>query len=162
MQVIGVDPGLGGAIAIVQGEELLQIDDLPVESIGGHGTVKRRIAAAQLAAMLRGYRSKFPGEHWLVVVERVAAMPKQGVSSVFSLGDTSGCLRGVLQTLGFQTELVTPQAWKKALKVPADKDVARTIASARWPDMAHHWALKKSHNRAEAALLARYGWDVFA
>lgn len=155
--VIGIDPGLTGALATVRGRDLLRVDDMPVET-SGRGNVKRRVSAAALADLLRTIRSS---DDVLVVIEFVAAMPKQGVSSVFSLGDTAGCIRGVVQSLRMRCEFVTPSAWKQQLKLTGDKDLSRTLASQRWPDRAQWWPAKCHHNRAEAALLAAYGWETY-
>jgi crossover junction endodeoxyribonuclease RuvC len=154
--ILGIDPGLSGALAIVRGHQLLAVHDLPAEPIGGTGTVKRRLAAAELAELL--WRNTWAGAGSLVaVVERVNAMPGQGVASVFSLGDTAGCLRGVLQAAGIRIEYVTPASWKKALRVPADKGGARAVALAQWPEQADTFSRARDHNRAEAALIALYG-----
>lgn len=158
---LGIDPGLSGALALVQGPRLLRVDDMPAESIGGTGTVKRRVSAPQLAALLREIKAQHDDDI-LAVIERVSAGSGQGVSSVFSLGDTAGCIRGVLQTLGFRVEFVTPSQWKQTLKVSKDKNVARTMACARWPEQAALFARVKDADRAEAALLAAYGWQVYA
>jgi crossover junction endodeoxyribonuclease RuvC len=155
--ICGIDPGLSGALAIVRDSRLRSVHDMPAEPVGGSGKVKRRVAAAELAALLRALLCEH--DDLIAVVERVASMPQQGVASVFSLGDTAGCLRGVLQSVGLRFELVTPVAWKRALSVPAEKGGARTIALARWPNEAGCFARAKDHNRAEAALIALYGWQ---
>jgi crossover junction endodeoxyribonuclease RuvC len=162
MIVIGVDPGLGGAIAAVTQHRLLDVDDMPTEDMGGKATVKRRVSCSLLATLLRDYRARYGGEEWLVVMERVSAGSGQGVASAFSFGDSYGAVRGVVQTMRMRMELVTPSQWKQSLKVPKDKNVARTIASTRWPESAAHFARKKDDGRAEAALIAQYGLDVFA
>jgi crossover junction endodeoxyribonuclease RuvC len=158
--ILGIDPGLSGALAVVRDGRLLSIHDMPAEPVGGLGTVKRRVAGAELAWLLRHLRGE--SDDLAAVVERVGAMPGQGVASTFSLGDTSGAIRGVLQSVGLRVEYVTPAAWKRALAVPADKGGARTIALARWPEQAEQFRRVKDHNRAEAALIALYGWERFA
>lgn len=161
MLILGIDPGLDGALALVRGPELLAVHDLPSEPTGGGGTVKRRLAAGMLAALLREALREHRDDA-LVVIEYVSAGSGQGVASSFSFGDTAGCLRGVVQTLGLRIEYVTPAAWKRAMRVPADKSTARTIAAARWPAQAGLFARVRDHNRAEASLLAAHGWERWA
>lgn len=70
----------------------------------------------------------------LVVLERVSSMPGQGVVGVFSLGDSFGCIRGVVAAKGLPLELVTAQAWKKRFGLTADKEQARAKAIQLYPD----------------------------
>src|SRR3990167_3121570 len=97
-------------------------------------------------------------------------MPKRGVASMMSLGDTVGAIRGVIAARGLPIEWITPKDWKKhfGLKAPPEendakrsamiKELARARAIQLYPEVDFH--RKKDHNRAEAALIARYGWDV--
>ena len=41
---IGVDPGMSGALAILEGERLIQIIDMPVVEVEINGKLKRRIS----------------------------------------------------------------------------------------------------------------------
>jgi hypothetical protein len=54
-------------------------------------------------------------------------------------------------------EHANPSAWKRTMRVNADKDGCRARASAMWPRSSKEWALAKDDGRAEAALLAEYG-----
>lgn len=162
MIVIGIDPGLSGALACVQGDNLLCVVDMPVEKTGSTGNTKQRVAAAALAAELRAMRLRNGGEPVCAVVERVAATPQMGVSSAFAFGDSAGTLRGVLQALSIRIEYVTPVEWKRALRLSKDKAHARTLAAQRWPDSSALFARARDDGRAEAALIAAWGWDQFA
>lgn len=161
MIAIGIDPGLVGALAAVSGQNLLWVIDMPVEPTGSSGSSKRRVAAGALAEELRRFRAQHPDD-LLAVIEKVASSPQMGVASAFAFGDTAGVLRGVLQTLGIRIEYVRPQSWKQALRVGRDKAVCRTLAAQRWPDHAALFARQRDDGRAEAALIAQYGWDRFA
>jgi crossover junction endodeoxyribonuclease RuvC len=55
---------------------------------------------------------------------------------------------------------VSPAVWKKHFKLPADKEASRALALPLFPATAEHFARKKDHGRAEAALIARYGSEV--
>lgn len=160
--VVGIDPGLSGALALFNCAGLAAILDMPVMAKGkGSGKVKNEVNAAGLNALLKEWTNGH-ADDVLVVVERVSSMPGQGVASMMSLGDTVGCIRGVVAARGYPVHWVTPQTWKKYFGLVAGKDVdgkelARAKAIQAYPDA--DLARKKDHNRAEAILIARYGWD---
>jgi crossover junction endodeoxyribonuclease RuvC len=157
--ILGVDPGLSGAIAAVRDGRLLRVDDMPTEATGSAGRIKRRVAAATLHWLIREIRADH--DDLIAVVESVASRPGQGVAGMFSLGDSAGALRGVLQASLVRVEFVTPAAWKRAMKLNADKGLARTLASQMWPEHARRFARVCDDGRAEAALIAAYGWELW-
>jgi crossover junction endodeoxyribonuclease RuvC len=53
---------------------------------------------------------------------------------------------------------VAPAIWKKHFGLSTDKDASRALAGQTFPDQADLWKLKKQDGRAEAALIALYGW----
>jgi hypothetical protein len=141
----GFDPGLSGAIAFYfpAHPELIAAEDFPI--VGGE------IDAATLADRLRQMRPDF------AVIERVGAMPKQGVSSTFKFGASYGALLGVVGALAILSTLVTPTKWKRSFCLSSDKEEARALALRTWPARAELFSRKKDHGRAEAALLALWG-----
>lgn len=156
--VVGIDPGLSGALALIGPAGLLAVADMPVVAKGkGAGRVKNEVNPAALAQLLREWVNGHADEV-LVVVERVSAMPGQGVAGVFSLGDTLGAIRGVVAARGYPVAWVTPHAWKKHYGLPADKELARARAVQLYPEA--DLTRKKDHGRAESILIARYGWEV--
>ena len=153
--MIAIDPGLTGAIAEIDtnivGDTNVSVMDIPVMAKGkGGGRIKMQINAAALSDII-----EYMGR--TVVIERVSSMPGQGVASMFSMGDTFGCIRGVCAALGKRIEFVTAREWKKHYKLPADKEVCRAKAIELFPDMP--LGRKKDHNRAEALLMAKYAID---
>jgi crossover junction endodeoxyribonuclease RuvC len=92
-------------------------------------------------------------------VENVHAMPVNGSVGNFKLGDAFGTIKCALAMLDIPYRLVTPGQWKKAMRVTADKDTARTRAIELWPAHASTFARKKDHGRAEAALIARWLYE---
>lgn len=161
MIVYGIDCGLTGAVSVFVNGELMAVRDMPTRELGG-GKVKRKACAAGLAALIREWRAQFGPDAELAVIEQVAAMPGQGVSSMFSLGHSAGVAEAVFLALGISVEHVTPGAWKRAAGLSADKGHARGKASMRWPSMAGEWQRVKDHGRAEAALIGAYGYRLFA
>jgi len=150
---LGIDPGLDGALAFMDDNELL-IYDTPTLNIERNGKNKRQIDLQKLLSILRIYQV----DH--CYLENVNAMPGQGVSSMFQMGRGYGQIEMGLAALYIPVTYVTPQKWKKALAVPKDKDGARQRASQLMPQWAHNWPLKKHSDRAEAALIAKYGKDL--
>lgn len=152
--IIGIDPGISGAIAAVtDGGALLWVEDMPVRDAGKKARKQREIDGAELARLLRPHLADIRCA-W---VEEVSAMPGQGVSSMFSLGDSRGTIRGVLEALGISVERVPPQRWKRVYGLAADKEAARALAIRLYPLWSHMLGRKKDHGRAEAVLIARYG-----
>jgi crossover junction endodeoxyribonuclease RuvC len=90
------------------------------------------------------------------LIEKVHAMPGQGVSSMFSFGRAAGIVEGVLAGLSVSFELIPPATWIKSMRTFGGKDGSRQRAQELFPDYAHLFARKKDDGRAEAALLACY------
>ena len=141
MTFCGIDPGKGGAIAIVH-------EDGSVDaSVFDEATYKSMLA-------------HICNKGVLVVVEDVHAMPRQGVSSMFNFGYNKGWILGVLYALGIPTQLVSPQKWKRAFGLDNDKQKSIACASRLFPN-ANLFATtrcKKPHDGiCEALLMAEYG-----
>lgn len=146
--ILGIDPGLSGAAALVnQAGELVDVFDLP---IAGEGKLTR-IDGANLSRLLRATRPT------AAIIEAVAARPGQGVSSMFRFGMATGVVAGVIGSLEIPIRWVSPASWKRAMRLTADKEAARLRALETWPNHARDFARKHDHGRAEAALIAAYG-----
>jgi hypothetical protein len=153
MVTIGIDPGLSGAIGVLINGDFHAVHDMPTIS-KGTGSVKNEVDAGGLASIINYYNSG----NMCIVIERVNAMPKQGSSSTFSLGDSFGCARAVVATLGFGISYVSPVTWKKHFKLPSDKEASRALAVRMYP--AAPLNLKKHVDRAEALLLSRFLYET--
>jgi crossover junction endodeoxyribonuclease RuvC len=97
----------------------------------------------------------------LAIVERVASMPGQGVSSTFKFGAAHGAVLGVLAALQIPTHLVSPTVWKRHFRLDRDKEKSRALALRVFAKLPEHFARKRDHGPAEAALLALYGFQQF-
>lgn len=144
--VIGIDPGMEGAIALYAGR-LVHVHDMPIAG--------RHVDPYQLASIFDQLCQ--PDGCDLVIVEQQQSMPKQGVSTTFKIGNNFGICHGVAAALGYRVTMPRPVTWKRRLSVRSDKDAARLRASQLIPEGVRVWPLKKHHGRAEAALLAYYG-----
>jgi crossover junction endodeoxyribonuclease RuvC len=143
--IVGIDPGLSGAIAFYfpEAPDRVLAEDIPVAA----GMVE----CATLAARIRQFAPA------ATIVERAASMPKQGVSSTFKFGTAYGAIIGIVAVLGIRTVLVTPQIWKKHFRLDRDKEKSRALALRTFAKTPEFFARKKDHWRSEAALLALYG-----
>lgn len=151
---VGIDPGKGGAVAVIQNSDssLIETFNFQTEEYGKAG--KQRINAYALAGRLNQISDKFFIE--AVWIEKVGAMPKQGVTSSFNFGESAGVIRGVCCALMLPVAYVTPQRWKGHFAITGHpKDVARDLVNERWPSAG--LKLKKDVDRADAALIALYG-----
>ncbi len=150
--ILGVDPGAGGAIALLDiGLNALIVRDMPVVvvRVGRHD--RRQINETLLAHMLGLF------EPDAAFIERVHALPGQGVTSAFTFGMAYGLVRGILAAMHVPTQLVTPQEWKRSFRLGPDKREARLIAARMLPANASDFARARDDGRAEAALLALFG-----
>lgn len=151
---IGIDPGQSGAIAVLADGAFVAFLEMPVSARKAGG---QQVAPGTLAASLRGLLHQFPGVATLVALEKVSAMPGQGVSSMFRFGEAVGIVRGVVGALGLPMVEVAPITWKKAAGlIGTEKDAARTLASQLYPDADGYLVRKKDVGRADALLIARH------
>jgi crossover junction endodeoxyribonuclease RuvC len=148
--ILGVDPGLSGAIAFLFPMALNRVvaEDMPV--------VNGQVDVVTLADRVRQMAPSF------AIIEAVHSMPGQGVASTFKFGMAYGSVIGVLGGLSvpMPRHYVTPNVWKKHFKLPPDKEAARALALQRFPATGFHFARKKDHGRAEAALIALYAHEM--
>ena len=146
--ILGIDPGVSGAFAFYWPEAPHRViaEDFPTAF--GH------IDSGRLAERIRQMAPDF------AVFEAVGAMPGQGVSSTFKFGRACGVIDGILGALNIPRRSVSPTVWKRHWKLTKDKEKSRALALQLFPACAKHFERKKDHNRAEAALIARYGAEV--
>ncbi len=151
--IVGIDPGASGAIAFFDMENgTLEVIDMPVMEIERGGKTKREINPNLLAAIFEERPAPVS-----VYMEKVGAMPGQGVSSMFQFGRSVGMVEGVVAALALQLHYVTPQRWQKVVGVRGGKDGSRLRAIELFPKYAPLFARKKDDGRADAALIAWYG-----
>ena len=99
------------------------------------------------------------GEKTMACVEKVGAMPGQGVTSMFSFGKSAGFIEGVLTALGIPYQLVTPQRWKKEFTLHHSKEDSITVCKRLFPGvdlLPTRRCRKESDGMAEALLMAEY------
>ena len=153
MKIIGIDPGLNGAIVIMENNKVLSVFDMPVMSEGKKN--KRQLNSAQLTRIIK--ENTLTNDDINVVVEQVNAMPGQGVTSMFNFGQTFGAIKGVCAALELPIFFVRPAKWKKHFElINASKDSSRTKVIEMYPTLSNVLAKKKDVNKSDAILIARY------
>ena len=154
MRIIGVDPGLSGAIAILDEKKVVSIYDMPVMSEGKKN--KRQLNSAQLVNIIKDHKYN-DNDEITVVVEQVNAMPGQGVTSMFNFGQSFGAIKGVCAALNLPIFFVRPSKWKKHFElINASKDSSRTKVIEMYPSLSNQLTRKKDVNKSDAILIARY------
>lgn len=93
MKVIGIDPGKSGAIAMVEAGKVLFVEDTPVI------TPKKGKTQYDERAMFRLLESAVRAGAKKIVLEKISAMPGQGVTSMFSFGQGFGLWLGMMAAL---------------------------------------------------------------
>ena len=157
MILIGIDPGLTGAIAILEGKKVLNIYEMPVMAEGKKN--KKQLNSAQLVALIKEYANN--NDDVVVIVEQVNAMPGQGVTSMFNFGQTFGAIKGVCAALKLPIFFVRPSKWKKYFElINSSKDSSRTKAIEMYPSLSSQLAKKKDVNKSDAILIARFYYDT--
>lgn len=138
MIYIGIDPGKDGALAIVSEGGL--VEAIPYDT--------------------KAYKNALSGLKTpsVAVLEHVNAMPKQGVTSMFTFGEGFGYLKGLLEAYGIPYELVRPQKWKKEFGI-SGKNQSIEVCKRLFPgvNLKKTDRCKKDHDgMAEALLMALY------
>lgn len=160
MRVIGIDPGLSGALALYDSAlDTLDVRDMPVFEL----KTKRVVDEYALARIVDEW-SQEKAEVWLELVNAMPSIPgadgkrrSMGAQSAFAFGRGYGVVRGVCAANFLPIHDATPASWKSAMGVKGSKDEGRQRATILLPAHAHHWPLKKHHGRADSTLIALYG-----
>jgi len=157
MIIIGIDPGISGAISIVENKKILEVYDTPTMIDGKKN--KRQINSAQVTNIIKERLNK--EKEVVVVVEQVNAMPGQGVTSMFNFGQSFGVIKGICAALGLPIHFVRPMKWKKHFNlIKTNKDASRTKVIEIYPEISSKLYRKKDSNRADAILIALYFYDA--
>ena len=151
--VVGVDPGLTGAVAALDVDgNFLWVKDTPT----AQKTKTQREYLESGMAQLLGACDATIDHVW---IEQQQSMPKQGVASTFKTGVGYGIWLGIIAAYGLPHTAVRPQVWKKTVGIAAgsDKDMSRVLAQQLHPSCVDQLERKKDHGRADAILIAEHG-----
>jgi crossover junction endodeoxyribonuclease RuvC len=159
MNVLGIDCGLSGAIAIIRDDGTAAVHDTPAG--GGEYQIASMVALLQRIVQ---HEVGIPSTVHCYL-EQAQAFPGQGVSSSFKTGMGYGIWQGLLTALDIPWSKANPTVWKKVMGIQAPKATPterKHIAVARaqqlFPQLAGSLLVSKD-GRAEALLIARYGLE---
>jgi hypothetical protein len=153
--VIGIDPGLNGALAFLEPNGLrVEVVPIPIVTEGVGKGARRRVDLWRLAEILQNMRNAGASAAW---VEKVTSQPTDGHVGAFTFGWGAGVISMGLACAKIRTFYVSPITWKRSFKLGKDKDLSRLRASQLFPEDAYFWPNKGDHDKAEAALIARFG-----
>lgn len=107
---IGIDPGKKGAVCLYTHNGLMFFD-WPKDD---------NIISIWKSAFLGAYDSSKEEIKVEIILEKVNAMPKQGVTSMFNFGRNFGQWIAMLQILQLPYHLLPPQQWRKGIVYPSD------------------------------------------
>lgn len=178
---IGIDPGLSGAIGILLNGRYLTHYPMPTQK---KKTGKSEVDAKALYALAVKIKleciAKYKVKEGSIMIERVNANPMQGVSSMFSFGDSFGCARFFAEALFLPVSFANAATWKDHLGLsmpsaknltPKEKNERRAkskeksikLALKLFPKFRERCiTLKQVEGAAEALLLAHYSYDINA
>lgn len=160
--VIGFDPGMSGAFAVVGTNietgrpELRCVVDMPTYEAAVGKKIRRRLDIRGLINLVGDL-----GPMDFAFVEEVATRPQEGSVGAFSFGKSAGAVEAVAW-MAAPVTLIRPQVWKKAVDLPkgATKDQSRQWAIRAFTAQEASFRRKKDDGRAEAALIALAGWKA--
>lgn len=153
-RIIGIDPGVTGAWALV-GPDGTIVEDFPV--------IRHRSLAFIDGFELEHQLRQVGAEGATAYVENVHAMPGMGVAAMFSFGVAFGSILSALRCAEIRIEFVEPVVWKRWAGLQRAKDETTTALKRRSLDRARlmfpnmRLDRAKDHGRAEALLIAAYG-----
>ena len=156
MILMGIDPGNNGGICIIKNTEnylpeIIFSLRMPVVSIYG----KKIIDTLKIHSMLSQFKID------IAIIEKVHAMPRQGVTSSFQFGRSYGAIEGLCQILSSRIDYVAPVVWKKALGLDSSKQASLDLARMKFGE-SNLWQKKSNDGIAEAALLCLFWLEKFS
>ena len=160
MLIIGIDPGISGALCFMEHGKIINVIDMPSMADGKKN--KRQVNGSQVFNEISRYiKDKNPNDV-KVIIEHVSAMPGQGVTSMFNFGQSFGILKGICSAMNIPMYFVRPAKWKKYFSlINASKDASRTKAIEIFPYFSVNLSKKKDANKADAILIASYFEETF-
>ena len=155
MYIIGIDPGISGAISFFEDGKILDVIDMPSMAEGKKN--KRQVNGAQIYNEIKKRIKIVKKGEVYVVIEQVSAMPGQGVTSMFNFGQSFGVIKGICAAMQLPIHLVRPAKWKKYFNLlKTEKEASRTKAIEIFPQISHMLSKKKDVNKADAILIASF------
>ena len=160
MYIIGIDPGISGAICFFEDGKIIDVIEMPSMSEGKKN--KKQVNGNQLYNEIKSRLSEINQDEACVVVEHVTAMPGQGVTSMFNFGQSFGVIKGICSAMQLSIHFVRPTKWKKYFSlINTTKDASRSRAIEIFPKISEKLKRKKDSNKADAILIASYYYNTY-
>jgi|TARA_B100000953_G_scaffold292763_1_gene280394 crossover junction endodeoxyribonuclease RuvC len=160
MLIIGMDPGISGAICFFENGEVKEIIDMPNMADGKKN--KRQINGPQVYNEISSRIKNTPKKEIVVVIEQVSAMPGQGVTSMFNFGQSFGVLKGICSAMQLSMHFIRPAKWKKYFGlIKTEKDASRTKVIEIFPYISSQLSRKKDSNKADAILISSFFHNTY-
>ena len=142
MYIIGIDPGISGAICFFQDGKIIDVIEMPTMAEGKKN--KKQVNGNQLYNEIKTRLLKINTDDVSVVVEHVTAMPGQGVTSMFNFGQSFGVIKGICSAMQLPIHFIRPTKWKKYFNlINTSKDASRTRAIEIFPKISDELKRKK-------------------
>ena len=155
MLIIGIDPGITGAICFFEDRKIISLIEMPNMAVGKKN--KRQVNGAQVYNEIFERIKNYNKKDIKVVIEQVSAMPGQGVTSMFNFGQSFGVLKGICSAMQLPMYFVRPAKWKKYYNlINSKKDASRTKVIEIFPYISPQLSKKKDSNKADAILIASF------
>ena len=98
--------------------------------------------------------------HNVTIIEKVHAMPKQGVTSSFQFGRSFGGIETLSYICSKRVDYVAPVVWKKHMGIGSSKKDSLDLARLKFGS-SDIWMKKSNDGIAEASLLTLYWLEKF-
>ena len=160
MLIIGIDPGISGAICFFVDGKVIEVINMPTMTEGKKN--KKQVNGAQVYNEISKQVKKSESKGIRVIIEQVSAMPGQGVTSMFNFGQSFGILKGICSAMQLPMYFVRPAKWKKYFNlINSEKDASRTRAIEIFPYFSSQLSKKKDANKADAILIANFYYETY-
>ena len=160
MLIIGIDPGITGSICFFEDGKIIDVVEMPNMAEGKKN--KRQVNGAQIYHAVSKRIKNFEKKDIKVIIEQVAAMPGQGLTSMFNFGQSFGVLKGICAAMQIPMYFVRPAKWKKYFNlINSEKDASRTKAIEIFPHFSAQLSRKKDSNKADAILISSFFYETY-
>ena len=160
MLIIGIDPGISGSICFLKNGRIMDVIEMPTMTEGKKN--KKQVNGSQIFNEISQRTKKLDQNDVRIVIEQVSAMPGQGVTSMFSFGQSFGILKGICSAMQLPMFFVRPMKWKKYFNlINSEKDASRTRAIEIFPYFSAQLSRKKDSNKADAILIASFFYETY-
>ena len=156
MKIAGIDPGLTGAAALLieSGGSISEMRCVDIPTTGCRADKDVEIDFRAFRDLLRDWKPDY------LYLENVHAFIQQGVVAAGRFMKAAGALEAIAACEVDNCVLVTPKKWTARFNLHhTDKTANRELVMKLLPKYADLFMLKKSHNKADAALIGLYGCD---